>query len=387
MSTFRYWWVGGVVLAAGVSACQDSTSTATGPALVQLTDSRALVPDGEILDLRDAVPGPDGGVWTLSTYEPFISLVSVTGEVTSSFGFRGDGPDELRNPWYLTEHPDGIAVLDVGARRLKVYSSEGNLLESVTAPSPGAAVLNDYRDWEFGEPQRVHRVRGGWMFETYGEGQVRHSGDLWLGRLHGLRDGESEFNLLLDFDSLRSDIDLPGPLFPLAPLWSRCGEGVVVLIPTSGTLLRVTLDGIVHREQIDLQLPRFDDASLDLLVDRVIDRELGPLGPAVEGDEREALRRDIREGVRALVPELEPPTKILCDPQDRVWMAGFGLEVDQRGYGRTWQVFDAGEQIGSVEFPERVVPLYVEQDRAVARWRDALDVEHLVEVPLNGVRF
>lgn len=367
-------------------ACQEAAHSPRVDQALELTEFRTLASGEQVPDVRDAVPGPDGGVWVLSSYDPFVALIDAEGNTHTRFGSRGEGPGELRNPWYLAQDPQGVAVVDVGARELKRFSAAGEFLEATPLPPSGAFVLGNYREMNFGQPLRVHRVEGGWLFETYSEGQVTNPGDLWRGRLVAAQDGEPDVEVLLQYDSLLTEpVGLEIQLFAMAPLWSSCGPGAAFLNPLTSQLLRLQLDGASKWMELPLPLQRFEPRFVDQYADRVVEHELREQGMTVAPEQRSEMRRMVRAQMEAVAPDVAPFTKLLCDPDDRVWVAGFGLETDARGYGRTWQVFDGDEMVASVTFPERVVPLFIERDRVVAVRKDSLDVEHLIEFLIDDI--
>ena len=377
----------------GFPACESPSTESAAAPLLEVSEFTILTSDSVVSDVRDAIPGPDGGIWVLSSFEPHVVWIDSTTSRPVRFGRSGAGPEELQNPWYLAAHPLGVGVYDAGARRMKVYSQAGDFVEEMRTPDPGGFVLNEFRESNHGEPLRVHRVGGGWVFETY-SGQVAHSGALWSGRLLFLSDaastsdGASTPDTLIQYDSLRS-FPLPeGPqVFATAPLWTVCGgEAVAVLNPLDSLVIRIDPRGETRKTRIPLPRNPLAQETVEPWVDRRLDLAMGQENVTMSPSDREAAREQALAQVREMVPEHEPPTKILCDGAGRYWVQGFSVETDLQGYGRDWTVFRDEARVASVRLPPRVFPVFIRASSIVAVWRDEMDVERLVELenPLAG---
>jgi len=371
----------------GFPGCESPSTESAAPPLLEVSEFTVLVSDSVVSDVRDAIPGPDRGIWVLSSFEPHVAWIDSPGSRPVRFGRSGSGPEELRNPWYLAGHPEGIGVYDAGARRLKVYSEAGDFVGEMRTPDPGGFVLNEFRESNHGEPLRVHRVGGGWVFETY-SGQVAHSGALWSGRLLFLSDGASTSDgvstpdTLIQYDTLRSSPVPEGPqVFAAAPLWTVCeGEAVAVLNPLDSVVTRIHPRGENRKTRLPLPRNPLTDEIIESWVDRRLDLAMGQENVTMSQSDREAARQRALAEMREMVPEHEPPTKILCDEAGRYWVQGFSVETDLQGYGREWTVFQDEAEVASIRFPPRVFPLFVRGPSVVAVWRDELDVERLVRL-------
>lgn len=330
-----------------------------------------------------------GGIWVLSSFDPHVSHLGPGGAVTARFGSSGQGPQELRNPWYLAAHPGGVAVYDAGARRLKVFDQSGAFVDEHETPAPGGSVLNDFRDANHGEPLRVRRLGAGWVFETY-SGQVAHSGALWSGHLIYVRDWAVSPDTLVRYQDLRAEPYEPGlQLFASAPLWTVCGDGRVALLnPLDSVVVHIGLEGRSDSLRIPLPLPPITAAQVESWVDRRLELALREENMEVDPAQHAMIREQALAEATGAAAEVQPPTKLLCDPEGRLWVQGFSVETDPQGYGREWSVFEGDRLVASVRLPPRVWPLFIDTEGLVAVWMDDLDVEYLVRVenPLGDDR-
>jgi len=375
------------VLLSALTACERDPNK--GPVFDEyvVTEFSVIASDSVVSDVRDAIPGADGRIWVLSSFEPHVTMIDPAANGFVRFGRSGPGPDELRNPWYLAEHPDGIGVYDAGARRLKVYSRTGDFIEGIETPEPGGFVLNDFRLANHGEPLRVHRLGEGWVFETY-TGEVSNSGGLWLGRLLFLRDGADAPDTLIQYDTLRQ-APIPGgfQLFASSPLWTVCkNQSVAVLNPLDSTVTEIDVEGRSKQSRIPLAMEPLADRTIESFVDRRLELAMREENVTMDPDDRESLRQQALGEFLEIAPKYTPPTKLLCDKGNRFWVQGFSVETDLQGYGRDWKIFRDGTQVASVRFPARVFPLFIHGGDIVAVWKDPLDVERLVQMenPLVG---
>ena len=95
-----------VVLVA-CSACSGRESTEAPLASPDVTiapDEIVWLPSDTLLhDVRDIAVDGNGHVWVLSGFPPYLRVIDEDGVLHSAFGPHGEGPGELRNPWYLVE--------------------------------------------------------------------------------------------------------------------------------------------------------------------------------------------------------------------------------------------------------------------------------------------
>ncbi len=368
----------GLIVSAG---CGSDPDDPNGPRVLEVRDFVLLTSSEGVPDVRDALPDGHGGTWVLSSFEPHVSLLDSVGEVTTRFGVSGRGPGELRNPWYLASHPEGIGVYDAGARRLKVFSPSGDLVAEYETPAPGGSVMNDYREANHGEPLRVHRFGAGWVFETYSD-EVSNAGALWSGQLVYVREWDAPPDTLLKYQELRAEPYEAGlRLFAAAPLWTVCdADHIAVLNPLDSLVTRLGRGGAMESVKISLPLPPLTPELVEAWVDLRLDLALRAENLEVDAASRAMVRQQALGEAMSAAPDVQPPTKILCDNDGRLWVQGFSVETDPQGYGREWTVFEMGRLTASVLLPPRVWPLFVTERHIIAAWKDDLDVGHLVQL-------
>lgn len=371
------------------TSCGSRPDESDGDRSFDVGEFAVLTANSDVPDIRDALPDGMGGIWVLSSFDPHVSHLGPGGAVTARFGSSGQGPQELRNPWYLAAHPGGVAVYDAGARRLKVFDQSGAFVDEHETPAPGGSVLNDFRDANHGEPLRVRRLGAGWVFETY-SGQVAHSGALWSGHLIYVRDWAVSPDTLVRYQDLRAEPYEPGlQLFASAPLWTVCGDGRVALLnPLDSVVVHIGLEGRSDSLRIPLPLPPITAAQVESWVDRRLELALREENMEVDPAQHAMIREQALAEATGAAAEVQPPTKLLCDPEGRLWVQGFSVETDPQGYGREWSVFEGDRLVASVRLPPRVWPLFIDTEGLVAVWMDDLDVEYLVRVenPLGDDR-
>jgi hypothetical protein len=88
------------------------------------------------------VVAPDGRIYVLDTQVPAVRVYDRAGRHVLSFGRRGEGPGEMRQPTGLALLPDGrVLVSDPGNARVVVYSPDGEALDAWRIP--GGFFSND----------------------------------------------------------------------------------------------------------------------------------------------------------------------------------------------------------------------------------------------------
>jgi hypothetical protein len=82
--------------------------------------------------VRNVAIDSDGRVFVVARHEPFIRVFERDGRHTFSIGREGDGPGEMKAPWFVFFEEDGsFIVLDSGyAPRISVFSSGGDFIDS-----------------------------------------------------------------------------------------------------------------------------------------------------------------------------------------------------------------------------------------------------------------
>ena len=225
---------------------------------VVLGDVQIIESDSALHDVRDMANDAAGRVWVLSGFEPFVHVLNGrTGEIVR-FGRRGQGPGELRTPWYFVERSDAAvpAIWDVGNRRLMEYDSEGTLARETGVESRFGIVIAGYRATEFGTPMKLVESGGVLVVQVFVDAVVQSS-HLWSGALTRLNAEGLIADTILRFSSLEgSRPDESYSVFGPGPLWTACrADELVVLDPNAEELVWLRSDG-TQFERWSLDLPR-----------------------------------------------------------------------------------------------------------------------------------
>lgn len=330
--------------------------------------------DSALHDIRDVRSDEQGNVWVVSGTAPHLHHYSRDGSLLSQFGWPGEGPGELTNPWYLLAADDGsdIAVFDTRLLRLVEFSEdEGFVRETRLDVYPGF-VVPEIRAGSYAEPLRPYEWESGYVVDIF-DGQVVKPQHLWRGRLVQVDSAGSPTGDLLRFADLRKDPQLSGDvLFASAPLWTVCPtRSIAVLNPDAAELL-VFEEGEWKSEPLYLPDRWLTEDDFRRAVDASIARDSRNLDPN-SGEIRRLVRQALRE-YRAGLPRRAPPVRLRCDPHGRLWVQLFSTEHDFRGNGSSWIVLD-GSMPKVVRFPDSFQPLWFGSASIVGVMRDAYDVE------------
>jgi hypothetical protein len=345
-----------------------------------------LSSDAVVHGIRDAWEDSAGRIWILAGYSPYVLVYREDGVLANSFGARGEGPGELRSPGYLVgfhHRPGVIEVSDGGARRVNRYDTAGTFLSEVHLERMSGPVMGGYSEGEFGEPLRIGAISDGYALEVYA-GHLSTSWHLWRGILLKLDSLGGVVDTLAVYAELKDSILGTGPsVLGSGPLWTPCGQDLVILQPEREELLRLSPAGeMVGRIQVDL--PRIALTRQD--VTRHVENQVN-LEARDQGVDRASpgLMQFVQKTVVSILasaPELAPPVRLRCDPWDGVWIQTFSTRTDPRGYGSLWMRTppDGGEQQW-IRFPDGFQPLYFGPGRIVGFSTDSLDVQVPAWVP------
>lgn len=354
---------------------------------VVLGDVQIIESDSALHDVRDMANDAAGRVWVLSGFEPFVHVLDErTGEI-ARFGRIGQGPGELRTPWYFVERSDAAApvIWDVGNRRLLEYDSEGTLARETGVESRFGIVIAGYRATEFGTPMKLVESGGVLVVQAFDDAVVQSS-DLWSGALTRLNAAGLITDTIFRFSSLEgSRPDESYSVFGPGPLWTACRtDELVVLDPNADELIWLRSDG-TQFERWSLDLPQIPILKRDVeaYIRHSIDAEIREQGGG-SGLRSTEVGRFLQRAVSRLVasaPERAPIVGLECDGSGRIWLQLFSTAYDARGYGPRWVVTD-GEVSRSVEFPGGFQPLRFLKDHVLGYVADDLGVQRPARVPL-----
>jgi hypothetical protein len=360
------------------------------PVDVIATDLQLLEADSAVHSVLDMTYDGIGRVWILSGFEPFLHVWDLEGGEVVRLGRRGQGPGELRVPWYFVDRfPTGApAVWDVGNRRVVEFDLSGDVVREVSVESNIGVVVADYRATSFGTPLKVVELGSNLVVQAFDEPVVR-SGDLWNGMLLHLGGPEGATDTIVRFATLEGwKLAKSYSLFGPGPLWVSCGGSRIgVLNPSTRSVVWFDPTG-TQLDQWQLDLPRIPVSKGDVstFIRHSMDAEARDRGQRIDLQSAEIVRfmKQALAAVSSSVPEEAPPVGLECDEQGRVWVQLFSTDFDARGYGSHWVVTD-GEVGHVVEFPRGFQPLRFARGRALGYWVDDLGVQWpaIVSVPIT----
>ncbi len=322
-----------------------------GPVL--LADGGVVVGDGGTVELR--VFGPDGA-WR------------------RNIGRKGGGPGEFMVLSVLHLLPgDSMVVYDASARRISVFSPDGELAGLVTPTADGF-------------PRMIERLTDGRMFmrvgalappTAAGSGLRRDSATIGVLAADG-----AAWDTLGRFPGNEAFFEVEG----------RGGEVVsvgVFTLPFARTLLTAGWAGhLVVAPSDDWQLGVYDTSGAlvrvirrtarsrtltDADFERLVASQVGSFATLdQEGRDRYAQRlRDMPRA--ATMPALGA---VLGADDGTLWVSAYRYAGDPEP--PAWSVFDPeGRWLGDVAFPERFTLRSVRATIAAGVWRDEDDVEHV----------
>ena len=326
-------------------------------------------PGHDLYEVSDVARLADGRVAVVNSGSNEVRVFSEDGDLLQSLGGGGEGPGEFRAPRRLFVLPgDSLLIVDASLDRLTVFSSDGSLVRtSQIEPPPTGSI-----------PAPSTRLRDGTFVTfppfTFGSGSgtesrvirdtlplLRYDSDgRYVGEL-GRFPGSEQF-VYMDGSSI-----LGGPR-----IWGRSthlaatGDGFLIghadrfsyaIHDADGSLRRIVRAQLPNRPVTEADLERFRE-------------------PDPEADPRSSEIFD--RVMEALPPPSEFPAyaEILVDPEDHVWLQRYAWPPDEMG--QEWHVFDReGRWLGPVRMPAGFSLERVTTDEVLGIARNEVDVEHM----------
>lgn len=344
-------------------------------------DGATGVQFGQIVDLAvDA----DGGIYVLDGVERSIAVFAADGTPIRTIGRGGEGPGEFsRYVNGLIVRGDTLLVPDWANRRMSRFALDGTLLATEELGAAGArSAWQQAADGTLRARllrMRVDSATGLWT-----------SDDVLVAAAAG-----APLDTVLSFDYARTDIGGPqavrAPLIVNAPSWSVLPGGAIAwtaldlaelrLHSSDGTRVRV----IRHHEWVKrTATPADREHMVSLLGER-----LARLG----GDPAAIAQLDIPP-----VGELPVLTSVRPGPRGTLWVQRAGeprayhsMSINAAEFphglgGPVWDVLDAdGRYLATLTLPDSIQVVRIEDDALYGVRRDALGVESVVRLRLEGV--
>lgn len=345
--------------------------------------SQVFETDSILHDIRDLGVTPDGDIWVLSGFAPFVYRYSPDGKLLHRFGAKGMGPGEIRNPWRIVLNTDAgapVEVWDVGNRKLVTYSAGGEHVTEKRVELPPTPVRGDLRHLTYGEATKLRRVAGGYVLQNE-PGGLSHPIDFVTTQLVLLDPNAVVVDTIVDFRTRFADQVLSvgrATTFVPVPLWTTCPDGrLVVLDPFRRELLSFPPgDRTPATTPLDLSAVLITDDDVLRHLDHALRLELGGVDPG-PGELNRAVQRAFRDQRHDFGKTAPPAVDLLCDSDSGIWLERFGTDTDPIGFGRDWTRIDPGGSSTVVRFPAGFRPRVITGDRAVGILRDSLDVQSI----------
>ncbi len=319
---------------------------------VMIDELELIAPSIGFSAVRDVAVHGDV-VWVLDGTPPFLTRLSVTGEVAHQFGDEGEGPTELVNPWAIVADSQGVRVWDLGNRRVSAVSPDGVTMGSQRmSDASGARIRANIRDVSYANPFRIRRWGSGLVFSHFPQ-PVDRTADMASGSLRWADQNLEPAARIYAFSdhvqrgstSLREWASLP--------LWDVCDEVAVVWSPAEERLLWMESDGQV-RARAEAGLDPVDITVSDV---EAYLRWMGrlELGPGHQGGNIDyaALAARSRDRFADTAPVA---TDLRCESREVVWVRLFDTSTDPLGRGRTWLRVAESGAVAGVRFPIDFTP-------------------------------
>lgn len=296
-------------------------------------------------------------VAVLANPSPGVFLFEPDGDV-KSWGTRGDGPSELRNPGDVFWINGRVLVWDFDLLKLASYDADGEL----TATRRFAGT----RSW------RVSASAGDTLVSLFPAGSI---GTRVVRQAGSTRHLLTTLPLAAEAVTLRAEgspsLTRPAPFSPLATWSSHSSNGIVVWDGESQHLQHIDREGEVVGH-LPLPTDRYPvtRAEREAWVDRTL-----PSGDfAGRGDIFKPLRE--AAGSQLSFPEWHPLVyELISDPTGGVWVRRTSSATDEA----VWVYVDERGPAVTLRFPSGRELLAVSATEMVVKARDAMDVE-LIEI-------
>lgn len=356
------------------------------PIVVDSDDVRVVGTSLTLARIEDLLPVADGAVWALNSTDPYLVLLSSTGQELRVHGNRGEGPGEFSWPSTLVRDPstNDVWAYDAGFGRL------------VRIPEPGEQEDSTELSVDPSNIRRLNSYEYLWM-NNGGRTWIEGSDD---GFIFGLGPtGQPWILSMWHTDIVRLDmagnrevllattdvVGEPHAHFPGAtrflpyPMWTGCPDGsLAVYDPAENTVERLTQSGVRSKthtlppaEQRRITASRiYTTVYPGILRNRLM---ADPPEPSVF---RDLVRRDYQSRQDEFAEVFPEYVHLDCSQPDTLWLQRFDTEAGQIGRGPSWLRISADGRVREVRFPADFRPLRFEGDRVWGVHSDEHNVEH-----------
>lgn len=357
------------------------------------TQELRLLPEDTVLhSIRDLSVAPDGHIWVLSAYEPFISVYSESGTVIRRLARRGGGPGELQYPWSIDIAIDSTRVpyahvWDVGARRITIYTLDGKVVRTHPVLMSGHPVVEGIERIAFGWPRRLRALGAGYVLQDESR-TIAFPADLAFSFLLRLDANGKVVDTLVDYRTrFEAGINAMGNARALTPipLWAKCPtQQLAVLDPFGYTVTWYGADGdSLRADSLRLRRQEVTESDIRTWVRHwVLEDHRSRRLTIQEGRVSRLVIRhaSFRPAFGTVAP---PAVDMICDASGNLWLQQFDTGEDPVGRSTEWIVASRRE-LSKVQLPAGFQPYVIESHRAVGVHTDSLGVQRVGLVGFVG---
>lgn len=316
-----------------------------------------------------AVRLPDGRIVVANGEPPELRFFGPDGRLLRRVGGEGEGPGEFRDLSDLQRAgTDSVVVLDPDLLRISVFDDSGGFRGSLNVEGTTAASGRPVRYYGL-----VGTVRGrGWLLYPSFPGRV--------GRIEGAYFDSVPAPVLAPDGSLAGTMGhfrmemynpprVQGASLPFGRV-TRVAAGPEGVWMGDGTDAEATLIG-PSGDPVRVLRWGHEPPRVEARIDAWLERRL-------EGADPEERRRERQRIEQAPLPDRVPAySQLVVDAGGRLWAERYRA-WGHRGATR-WDVLDPEEGwLGTVEVPRRLRVDAIGEDWILGRWRDELNVEHVL---------
>jgi hypothetical protein len=313
----------------------------------------------------------DGRIGVVDSGSRAIRIFTADGSFVSSFGQRGEGPEEFEAPVLAGSLGDTLLVVDRAHHRLTLVHPDRGFLGLVRIADGVGGYLNPVGS--FADGQTVY----GGAFDMRGIGEL-HNGLNRAGTFY--RSARLDGTLAADFG------DKAGAEFFIKDMEGEGQDSRPALIPFAKVPVATASPSYLFFSDQDAYEIEVYDPSGALV--RLIRMEWDPVSTTPADGERhiESVVRQVgnpneETAIRAYLAALPlaetfpPHGNLLADRLDCLWVQDFqrpGFE------SRAWNVFDSwGVLAGRATLPERFNPMEIGEDYLLGVGWDEMNVEYV----------
>ncbi|MCI0437077.1 MAG: hypothetical protein L0271_26065 [Gemmatimonadetes bacterium] len=339
-----------------------------------------------IRNIVDVALASDRTIWILNAAEPYFIAMAPDGSVIRTWGRRGGGPGELRNPNTLVPDVSGpLWVFDRSHHAFLRVDGPEDAVETIAIPAESipAGRIMSAENLGAGQGARawIRGVDSGFLLAVSRAGSSPFT-RLWNSDIVRLtRDGTTEIAV-----PIADHLGDPGDRFGQEateflpfPLWALCPNGSTALYsPLSNSVLRLSRGE--HAAVDSAGLP--PERGIEMTMDRIFRMAYGFMqsqAPAGQRPDSATLYAELQgqwsemqTRSATVFPEY---ADLHCTEPGTLWLQRFDPDRGMMGRGPVRLRIGEDDRIRTIRFPDSFRPLRFESTRALGVHRDDLDIE------------